>query len=392
MFFWIAAVLLTLGACLSVLLPFVRRPATAAHAADHDLEVYRDQLAEVERDSRRGLIGEAEAEEARAEIGRRILRLAGGADGQEGGSPARVATGPRIAALAAVAAVPLVSWGLYSTLGSPDLPAQPLEARLNANPANNSIDELVARAERHLAENPNDGKGWDVLGPIYLRMGRYPEAAKAFAAAIRLEGATAVREAGLGEAIASEAGGIINADAVAAFERALALEPGNPKARYYLATAKAQEGRIAEAVADWKALVADSAADSPWRGAAEQAVAEGERRLAANGAQPAGEQAAQSTDTLGGPSADDIAAAEEMAPADRMAMIEQMVSGLDEKLRQNPADREGWLRLIRSYVVLGRKDEALDALKRAEAAFPAGTRDAQALAALAAELGLTRTE
>lgn len=381
MFFWIAAALLTLGACLSVLLPFARRPAAAAHAADHDLEVYRDQLGEVERDFGRGLIGKAEAEEARAEIGRRILRLSG-QDAAGEAAPSRAPTGSRIAAMAAVLAVPLVSWGLYASLGSPDVPAQPLEARLSGNPADNTIDELVARAERHLAANPDDGKGWDVLGPIYLRMGRYAEAAKAFATAIRLEGASAAREAGLGEAIASAAGGVISADAVAAFGRALALEPGYPKARFYLATAKAQEGRLDEAVADWTALMADAAADSPWRAAAEQAIAEAQRRLAGETAQPAGP----------GPSAEDVAAAEAMAPSDRMAMIEQMVAGLDEKLRQNPADRDGWQRLIRSYVVLGRKDEALDALKRAEAAFPAGTEDAQALAALAAELGLVRTE
>jgi len=391
MLFWIAAALLTLGACLSVLLPFARRPAAAANAADHDLEVYKDQLGEVERDLGRGLIGETEAEEARAEIGRRILRLtgAGGLAGPDAGSgaaaAARVATGPRVAAMAAVLAVPLVSWGIYTAVGSPDLPAQPLEARLSGNPAGNTMEELVVRAERHLAANPDDGKGWDVLGPIYLRMGRYEEAAKAFAAAIRLEGPTAARETALGEAIAAQAGGVITADAVAAFARALALEPANPKARFLLATAKAQEGRFAEAIEDWAALMAETAADSPWHAAAVQATAEVRRRLDAKAAEPTGEAPA-------GPSGADVAAAEAMAPADRAAMIETMVAGLDEKLRHNPADREGWQRLIRSYVVLGRRDEALDALKRAGEAFPAGTEDAQALAALAAELGLARTE
>lgn len=392
MFFWIAAALLTLGACLSVLLPFARRPAKAAHASDHDLEVYKDQLGEVERDFGRGLIGRAEAEEARAEIGRRILRLTGAdpvagpvADLGAEAAPAAAATGPRIAAMVAVLAVPLVSWGFYTAVGSPDLPAQPLEARLSGNPASNTMEELVARAERHLAANPDDGKGWEVLGPIYLRMGRYQEAANAFAAAIRLEGPTAARETALGEAIASQAGGVISADAVAAFARALALEPKNPKARFFLATAKAQEGRLDEAVADWAVLMAETAADSPWHAAAVQATAEVRRRLDAKAAEPTGEAPA-------GPSAADVAAAEAMAPADRMAMIETMVAGLDERLRQNPADREGWQRLIRSYVVLGRKDEALDALKRAEEAFPAGTEDAQALAAFAAELGLARTE
>ncbi len=384
MFFWIAAALLTLGACLSVLLPFARRAARAAHASEHDLEVYKDQLDEIERDHGRGLIGQAEAEEAKAEIGRRILRLTGSSSPTDPAKE-RSGTAARFAAMAAVLAVPVVSWVGYAAVGSPDLPGQPLEARLSGNPANNTMEELVARAERHLAANPDDGKGWDVLGPIYLRLGRYPEAAKAFSTAIRLEGPSAGREAGLGEAIAAQADGIVTVEAAAAFNRALALEPKNPKARFFLATAKAQEGRLAEAADAWSALAADSAADSPWRAAAEQAVAEAQRRLAEGPAQPSGEGPA-------GPSAEDVAAAETMAPADRTAMIETMVAGLDERLRQNPADGEGWQRLIRSYVVLGRKDDALEALKRAAEAFPADTQEARAIAALAAELGLVKTE
>lgn len=392
MFFWIAAALLTTGACLSVLLPFARRPAKAAQASDHDLEVYKDQMDEIERDRGRGLIGQAEAEEARAEIGRRILRLSAGPAPADP-ARARAATAARVAAMVAVLAVPVVSWAVYSAVGSPDVPAQPLEARLSGNPARNTMEELVARAERHLAADPDDGKGWDVLAPIYLRMGRFAEAANAFATAIRLEGASAAREAGLGEAIASEAGGIISAKAAAAFARALAIDPGYPKARFYLATAKAQEGKLAEAIEDWAALAADTAADSPWRAAAEQAIAEARRRLGTDAAEPAaGASAEPAAGAPAGPSDADVAAAEAMTPADRTAMIETMVAGLDERLRHNPADREGWQRLIRSYVVLGRKDDALAALKRAGEAFPAGTEEARAIAALAAELGLASTE
>ena len=105
--------------------------------------------------------------------------------------------------MGAVLAVPLVGWAGYALLGSPDLPPQPLSARLSANPASNTMEELVARAERHLAQNPDDGKGWDVLGPIYLRIGRFDDAIAAFGRAIQLEGATASREAGLGEALAA---------------------------------------------------------------------------------------------------------------------------------------------------------------------------------------------
>ena len=110
-----------------------------------------------------------------------------------------------------------------------------------------TVDELVARAEAHLAANPDDGRGWDVLAPIYARLGRYDEAVTAYRNAIRLDGANGARESGLGEAVAGAAGGMVTAEARAAFSRALKLEPGQPKASFYLASALAQEGKVAEA-------------------------------------------------------------------------------------------------------------------------------------------------
>ena len=272
MLFWVIAAILTLGASLAVLLPLAGGAKGTSASSDHDLEVYRDQLSELDRDVARGLIQPAEAEEARAEIARRILRLdnAGPADTAAGRRPS-MAT--RLVATAAVLAVPLVSWGLYSQLGSPDLPSQPLSERLAKNPADSSVDELVARAEAHLAANPSDGRGWDVLAPVYLRMQRFSDAAAAYRNAIRLDGDSAARQAGLGEAIANAAGGIVSADAQTAFEAALKLDPANPKASFYLAMGLAQEGRNDEAAAAWRKMLGTLPQDSPWRGAVEQALA-----------------------------------------------------------------------------------------------------------------------
>lgn len=384
MLFWIVAALLTLGASLAVLAPLARGRRSVATAADHDLEVYKDQLQELERDSQRGLINPAEAEQARAEIGRRILKLGQRTNERQGGLASPTA---RMAAMVAVLGVPVVSWGLYGYLGSPDLPSQPLQARLEADPAKSSIDELVARAEKHLAANPDDGKGWDVLAPVYLRMGRFTDAVGAYHAAIRLEGSTAARESGLGEAMASAADGVISDEAEAAFNRALRLEPDYPKARFYLATAMAQDGKMQEAVAAWREMLVKLPADSPWRVPVEQAVAEADKRLAAGKA-----PSTTSGTTALGPTQQEMDAAAAMSGADRSAMIETMVAGLDEKLRQNPKDPEGWRRLIRSYMVLGRKADALDALKRGAAALGEGSADATALTQFAATLGLSGTE
>lgn len=378
MLFWVIAAILTLGASLAVLLPLTSGMKDASPAGDHDLEVYRDQLSELDRDMARGLIQPGEAEEARAEIGRRILRL--GAAMQPGAATPKPARSAKWVASMAVLAVPLLSWGLYGMLGSPDLPSQPLAERLAKNPADSSVDELVARAEAHLAANPSDGKGWDVLAPIYLRLQRFPDAVTAYRNAIRLDGDSAVRQSGLGEAIASAAGGIVSADAQNAFEAALRLDPANAKANFYLAVGLAQEGRKAEAVAAWQKMLGQLAPDSPWRSAVQQALGEA-----------GGPDVADAT-PANGPDAQQVEAAQQMSPQDRQAMIETMVAGLDDKLKQNPRDEEGWMRLIRSYVVLGKAEKARDALGRAVAAFGADSEQAKKFTAFAASLGVTATE
>lgn len=374
MAFWIIAALLTLAASLAVLAPLARRGDGAA-ASGSDLDVYRDQLAEVERDIGRGLIDPAEAEQARAEIGRRILRLSEAQGGQKGRAR-------RLASAiggAAVLLVPLLSWGIYGVLGSPDLPSQPLEARLGKLPTESSAEELVARAEKALRQNPADGRGWDVLAPVYQRMGRTQEAVFAYRNAIRLLGDSAARSAGLGEALSDAAGGTVSAEALAAFDRALKLDPGFPKARFFLNIAAAQEARYDDAIAGWTRMAAELPADSEWRGAAEQAIAIAkERKLAEASPAP-------------GPSSEDMQAAAGMSDTERGEMIESMVASLDEKLKQNPNDPEGWKRLIRSYVVLGRPDAARDAVLRARQAL-AASGGAEAMAEFAASLGIDVTE
>lgn len=378
MLFWIVAALLTLGASLAVLLPLTRQAEGDADKS-HDLEVYRDQLAEVERDAARGLIAAPDAEQARAEIARRIIRLDAEGTSAPRSGPSLV---PRLVGVVAVLAVPLLSWSVYTVIGSPDIPSQPLSARLSQSPANSSVDELIARAEAHLVANPADGRGWDVLAPVYMRMGRANDAVTAYRNAIRLLGSSSARESGLGEAIAAAAGGIVTADARSAFEDALKSDPTNPKARYFLGIALAQEGKTADAAIVWRQLADGVPADSPWRSVVEQAIAQAEGR------------APQQNQTAGAPapSQDQIDAAASMSAGDRTAMIEGMVATLDEKLRQNPRDTEGWLRLVRSYQVLGKTDQAQDALGRAYTALGRDSDDGRKLTELAGSLGLKVTE
>ncbi|RST87220.1 c-type cytochrome biogenesis protein CcmI [Aquibium carbonis] len=375
MVFWIVLGLLTIIASLAIILPLSGSRREVAGAREHDLEVYRDQLAEIERDASRGLIGQDEAAQARAEIGRRILKLDVSGTGEV--HTARDNALVRGLAMAAVVAVPMMSWGLYTAFGSPDMPGQPLAERLAKDPGSSSIDELVARAEAHLRANPDDGRGWDVVAPIYLRLERVSESATAFRNAIRLLGDSAPRWTGLGEALMAGAGGVVTTQAAEAFERAAALDPADPRPKFFLATAKAQEGDLVAAAGDLRAMLETLPAESPWRPMVEQtlaqATAEAQRRTGA--AAP-------------GPTSDDMRAAAELSDEERADMIQVMVERLDERLRENPQDAEGWQRLVRSYVVLQRRQDAQDALARGVAALGTDTEQARELTAFAAELGL----
>ncbi|MGE0283283.1 MAG: c-type cytochrome biogenesis protein CcmI [Rhizobiaceae bacterium] len=373
MLFWLSAALLTIAASLAVLWPLARGSSVKLDT-DNDLRVYKDQLAEIDSDVARGAIATGEAEQARAEIGRRIVRQASSTS-TTSISPASRAF--RFVALAAVLSVPVVSWGLYGLIGSPDLPSQPLEARLLKSPGESSPDELIARAESHLAKNPDDGRGWDVLAPTYLRLGRFDDASTAYRNAIRLESESAARVAGLAEALTMANGGIVSAEAEATFHKALALDPKAGKARFFLAMGLVQDGKKAEAQAAWEAMHGDQGLDQQWRRAAEYALAQ---------------LAQQDVAQTGGPSQEAVDQAAAMSSQDRAAMIEQMVAGLDQKLRDNPDDPEGWIKLVRSYLVLGKQDEAKSAVKRAIDALGGDTEGGRKVAAFAADQGMSVTE
>ena len=372
MLLWILIALLTAAAILAVLVPLSRAPAGRASAA-HAGRVYRDQLDELERDKAEGRIGAAEAESARAEIARRLIAVDSEAQAEAsgrdvaGGSPNK----RRAIAVVALIGIPVLSLGLYLGLGAPRLPGEPLAQRLSAPLAPDNVELLIAKVEEHLAKNPEDGRGWDAIAPVYVSIGRTGEAAQAYRSAIRLLGATAKRQIGLGEAILTSEGGIVTADARAAFEAARALDQSAPAPRFYLALGLEQEGKPKEAAKLLRALLEEAPADAPWRGPVGQALA----RVAPGEAQP-------------GPTEEQVAAAQALPEGDQAAMIDSMVSRLASRLKDEPEDVEGWLRLIRSYAVLGRLDSAAEAGRAALA----GVRDDAArgrVEALLAELRVT---
>jgi len=371
--FWIFAIAIALGAALLICLPlFVRRADSVEASAPGDAEVYRDQLSEIDRDETSGLIDGEAATQARTEIARRLI--------------AAVRAEPRkdrtsgIGSLALIAAflclvLPVGGLALYSRMGLPDAPDFPLRARFeSANPDGNI---LIRRAELRLEEHPEDGRGWEVLAPVYLSNGRVAESVNAWRNAIKILGADARRYGGLAEALVVMNQGRVTPETREAFGKVLEMVPDDPRARFYLALADGQDGKFDEAVGKLEALKKDSPADAPWIAVTDDQIA----RMKA--------QKEEQAKAPGNPSEDDVAAAAELSDTDRMAMIQTMVESLDSRLKDDPNNIEGWKRLVRSYVMLQQPDKAAEALSRGLAAFPADSENGKALIALARELGVS---
>jgi cytochrome c-type biogenesis protein CcmH len=359
---WIIFAAMAGAAVMAVLWPLSRKPA-ADVGGDPETQFYREQLAEIDRDVARGLLSASEAEGARTEAARRLLRA------PQAGSAADVFGEPalrrrRAASAIALCAVPLLALAVYGAYGSPQLPAQVFSARLQDSPQQFDLVAAVARVEVHLAANPDDGRGWDVVAPVYLRSGRPDDAVKAYRQALRLLGENATRLANYGEALVAGDDGIVSADAREAFEKALRHDAALPKARYYLARAAEQDGNYGAARSNYLAVLSSSAPDAPWL----PLVKEQLTRLDGTGV---------------------AAAAASLPERDRQAAIKGMVEGLAQRLAASGGTAEEWARLVRSYAVLGDFEKAhvtLDSARRALAQDQAGLGQ---LDAMAQELALT---
>lgn len=383
MLLWAIFAVLTAVVLYALLRPLAGDSGGEGSRAAFNATVYRDQLGEVQSDRERGLIGEGDAEAARLEIARRLL-AADAETPAEQVSPTHSLL--RILAIALAVCLPLAALSLYLIYGSPRLPDQPLVARLQDPASNKNLEVLVARVEARLREHPEEGEGWEVIAPVYMGWRRYADAAEAYRQSIRLLGKSPNRLASYGQAQVLANNGVVTEDARKALERALVLDPKLIEPRLVLIIAKEQDGQLAAAIEDWRAMLASAPADAPWRKLVEQRLAEDEGKLAgkAVAAKPDDVPAAAPK----GPSPDAVAAAQNMSQADRQAMIESMVQGLANRLDQKGDDLAGWLKLVRAYTVLDRKDDALKALEKAKIQF-SGNEDAlRELDALATELGL----
>ena len=311
----------TVGA---LLVPLLRTTARRTERLDSALAIYRDQLAEIERTRADGTVSEADAAAARIEVERRILTAANASDAA---APRDSATLHRFLPPALALLIPLLALGVYLNVGRPGLPAAPFASRpAGEHPNPNqpiTAERMLAEARARLAEDPDD-----------------PEAL-----------------AELGEALVLEADGTVTPAAVEALTRALAKRPDNPRAAYYLGLHEAQSGDSKAAVARWQALEAASPPDAPWLPMLRAEIA----RVSRAAGMPV-------------PTRDQVEAMQNLDPAQRQEAIRGMVEGLDTRLKENPGDRAGWLRLANARRVLGENDKAADAYAKADALGPLDTR------------------
>jgi cytochrome c-type biogenesis protein CcmH len=367
---------MTLLALVLLLVPMLWRRETSAPRASHEIEVYKAQLGELERDVERGVIGEAEAEAARLEVQRRLLAAdaAREAPGRPLGANAHLTV-----TVVLLIGLPLVAGLTYAVLGRPDLSDRPVIAR-TAEPAQAaggpsgeslpSVESMVEDLEGQLEETPDDPQNWFRLGRAYGLIGRHQEAADAFRRAIALDQDVATLHASLGEALTMAASGTVTGSARAAFNRALELDPSDPRARFYTGLAESQRGEQRLALDTWSSLWADSPPDAPWLPS-----------LRAQGEALALELDEQPDDLF--PAKPEVAG----APPGEVDL-----ASLEAALEADPKDWQGWIRLAQGYAAAGDGDRARASLDRGREAYAGAPFVLQQFDAAAADLGLAGIE
>ncbi|MGB3336844.1 MAG: c-type cytochrome biogenesis protein CcmI [Devosia sp.] len=337
MLFWFIAIAITAIACAALFYAAGPRMVNVdGPELDDANSHFRLVLSGIDADLAAGKLGEAEATAARGELAREILRLKAEAGRVVGGGPS-FGRGSLLAGLGGVAVLAL---GLYTVLGTPDLPSQPLAGRSDVAAQQLDLETAIARIEAQLTANPDDLRGWTVIAPAYLELGRHADAARAYRRMIELGEPTADLQTSLAEALLLAAGEEGSEEAIELLQAAAAADPAHAMSRLYLASVLTGEGRYEEAIPFWNAAIGLAKGDEPWLPAARQGLAVAQN----GGVAPANEQEAE--------------------------MIGEMVTGLAERLSAEGGNIEEWTQLVRAYLVLGDTDSAQAAYDDAIAAYP----------------------
>ncbi len=381
----VAIMVMTVAVVASVVVPLMRTARPLPERGAFDRAVYRDQLRELERDVARGLIDAREASTARLEIERRLLA----ADVKGESAEQQSAANPRLAVGLALG-LPMAAALIYLALGAPGVPDQPFAAPApdaapgggNGMAGHADFAASAAKLERDLSANPADAEKWLLLARTEAELKQWQKSADDYRRAMSLMGGGSELASAYGEMLVMAADGIVTPAAHQAFKAALAHDPADLAARFYLALAEAQAGNAKGAIEMWQKIAADQPNDSELRAELRRRIEE----VASLAGIPAPTLPPPSSAAAAppGPSAQDIASAQQMSDEDRQTMIRSMVARLAARLESQPDDLEGWLRLARAYDVLGERDKAVAAYERARRLKPDDPRIAAAIAGAAA--------
>jgi cytochrome c-type biogenesis protein CcmH len=374
MIIWLALAAITFCVLVALLAPLFRHHRGSPSRTSRELAVYRDQLAEIQREAEAGRISPVEAKAAETEIHRKMLAADESVDPAEAGAAAPRNPSRAVALVVVAAVVPIGALAVYLSVGSPTEPSHPFDparaaAHAQAEVRAREMAALVDKLAKRLEQEPDNLQGWLILARSYTAMQRNAEAAEAYRHAYELSGKDATYAADYGESLVAAAEATVTPEAETLFEQALTADPSEPRARFYLGLARAQAGQAREAIAMWRSLEIDSPAGAQWLPAVREMI----RSVGADaGIDPQSVPAASQAPIVQapGPTAEDMAAAQSMTADQQQRMIRDMVGGLAQRLEANPNDLDGWKRLGRSYLVLDEPDRAKEAYGRAVALAP----------------------
>jgi cytochrome c-type biogenesis protein CcmH len=432
---WFVLTIMTSVAAVLVSAPFIRRLDRRQSNPSGNVAVYVDQLKEVETEAAQGLIDSAQAQSAAAEIKRRLLAnekiddaaLTGLTSGERTFAAIGVSgivvfgsislfaltanleppafdsfasSGGRVATLSEQAAPETAAAPAPVGPSSQELGGSKPQGRSALPPVEEMIQRLVARLQR----NPKDAEGWRMLGWSYFSTEHFTEAAAAYARAIELNSSIAAYHSARAEALVKAASGVVTADAKVALEEALKLDPKDARARFFAGLAKEQGGDKAAALKDWTELLSAIQPNEPFAAELKQRISDltkqadgGSNQSAAPGApasamvsdDPKAVDSSSAAQGEKGPGPEEIRRAEAASPSDRAAMIRSMVEGLANRLEQSPRDADGWIKLIRSWSVLGETEKAKQALERSLKVFADEAAERDRITGAVQQLGLS---
>ena len=272
---WLIFAVFTAVAVVSVLWPLAKTPRGVARR-EIGIALYKAQLAEIERDEAQYLVAPEDARGAKAEVGRRLLAAEAAIEPPPAASRTRV----RLVSVGISIFVPLLAFSLYATIGHPDMPDDTARgaARRFPRPHGFGGGDRKGRSAS-CAQHQDDGRAYEVLAPVYLRMGRAGEAADAARAALRLLGETPARRALYGGSAGCRRQRRGDAGSQTILRSRGGARALGRRAPLFLRLAAEQEGDKAGARDIWGKLVAEAPQAAPWA----QALRE---RLAALGAGP----------------------------------------------------------------------------------------------------------